>query len=87
MKTQTIADNSLRESDLKLDSGAVKILKESAEKTKRVLEATRMFCPSLSKDIGDMSSDFCLHSSIQDPDAPEDAPPRQSIEVRCFAFF
>ena len=34
-----------------------------------------------------LSSDFCLHCAIHDPDAPPDPPPRQSIEVRCFALF
>lgn len=28
-----------------------------------------------------------LHSSFDDPTAPDDAPPRQSIETRCFVFF
>ena len=30
---------------------------------------------------------FTLHSSFADPDAPEDAPPRESIETRCLLFF
>jgi len=30
---------------------------------------------------------FTVHSSIRDPAAPADAPPRQSIETRCFVFF
>jgi hypothetical protein len=32
-------------------------------------------------------SRFCFHSSITDPTCPADAPPRQSIEIRCLAFF
>ena len=30
---------------------------------------------------------FSLHAAFADPDAPADAPPRESIEVRTFAFF
>jgi hypothetical protein len=30
---------------------------------------------------------FSLHSAIDDPTAPPDAPPRESIEIRAFAFF
>ncbi len=30
---------------------------------------------------------FTVHSSFEDPDAPEDAPPRESIETRCLVFF
>jgi hypothetical protein len=30
---------------------------------------------------------FTLHSSFDDPTAPADAPPRESLETRCFAFF
>jgi len=30
---------------------------------------------------------FTIHSSFADPDAPEDAPPRESIETRCLLFF
>jgi hypothetical protein len=30
---------------------------------------------------------FTPHTSFQDPSSPPDAPPRQSIEVRAFAFF
>jgi len=30
---------------------------------------------------------FTIHSSFKDPTAPTDAPPRQSIETRCFVFF
>jgi hypothetical protein len=30
---------------------------------------------------------FSLHSAFDDPTAPDDAPPRESIEVRSFAFF
>ena len=30
---------------------------------------------------------FTLHSSCEDPDAPVDAPPRESIETRCLLFF
>lgn len=30
---------------------------------------------------------FTAHTAIEDPDAPDDAPPRQSIETRCFVFF
>lgn len=30
---------------------------------------------------------FTIHSSFADPDAPADAPPRESIETRCLLFF
>jgi len=30
---------------------------------------------------------FTAHTAIDDPDAPSDAPPRQSIEIRTLAFF
>jgi hypothetical protein len=30
---------------------------------------------------------YTPHTSFDDPDTPADAPPRQSIEVRCLAFF
>jgi len=30
---------------------------------------------------------FTLHSSFEDPAAPADAPPRESIETRCLVFF
>lgn len=30
---------------------------------------------------------FTIHSSFEDPDAPVDAPPRESIETRCLVFF
>ncbi len=30
---------------------------------------------------------FTVHSSFADPDAPVDAPPRESIETRCLVFF
>ncbi len=30
---------------------------------------------------------FTVHSSFEDPDAPENAPPRESIETRCLLFF
>jgi len=30
---------------------------------------------------------FTIHTSFEDPNAPEDAPPRESIETRCLAFF
>ena len=30
---------------------------------------------------------FSLHSAFDDPTTPDDAPPRESIEVRSFAFF
>ena len=30
---------------------------------------------------------FSLHTSFEDSSSPADAPPRESIEVRCFAFF
>ena len=30
---------------------------------------------------------FTIHSSFEDPDAPVDAPPRESIETRCLLFF
>ena len=29
----------------------------------------------------------CFHSAFSDPSAPDDAPPRESIEVRAFAYF
>jgi len=30
---------------------------------------------------------FTIHTSFEDPDAPADAPPRESIETRCMLFF
>ncbi len=30
---------------------------------------------------------FSLHSAFADPTTPADAPPRESIEIRAFAFF
>ena len=30
---------------------------------------------------------FTIHSSFEDPDAPLDAPPRESLETRCLVFF
>jgi hypothetical protein len=30
---------------------------------------------------------FTAHTSVDDPTAPDDAPPRESIETRCFVFF
>jgi len=30
---------------------------------------------------------FTAHTSIDDPTAPSDAPPRESIETRCFVFY
>jgi len=30
---------------------------------------------------------FTIHTSFEDPDAPSDAPPRESIETRCLLFF
>lgn len=30
---------------------------------------------------------FTIHSSFEDPSAPADAPPRESIETRCLVFF
>jgi len=30
---------------------------------------------------------FTAHTSIEDPNAPDDAPARESIETRCFVFF
>ena len=30
---------------------------------------------------------FTIHTSFEDPDAPVDAPPRESIETRCLLFF
>ena len=30
---------------------------------------------------------FTIHTSFEDPDAPADAPPRESIETRCLVFF
>jgi hypothetical protein len=35
----------------------------------------------------DGTARFTPHTSFADPDSPPDAPPRQSIEVRAFAFF
>jgi hypothetical protein len=35
----------------------------------------------------DRRARFTLHSSFEDPDAPADAPPRESIETRCLVFF
>ena len=35
----------------------------------------------------DMSCKFSLHSAFADPTTPQDAPERQSIEVRCMALF
>jgi hypothetical protein len=37
--------------------------------------------------VTDGRARFSLHSAFDDPTAPADAPPRESIEVRCFAFF
>ncbi|WP_409562694.1 CmcJ/NvfI family oxidoreductase [Hyphomicrobium sp. MC8b] len=36
---------------------------------------------------GDAPCTFSLHSAFSDPSTPADAPKRQSIEVRCVAFF
>jgi hypothetical protein len=36
-----------------------------------------------SNTTADFTSTFSLHSSFQDPSSPLDAPPRESIEVRC----
>ena len=30
---------------------------------------------------------FTIHTAFEDPNAPEGAPPRESIETRCFVFF
>ena len=30
---------------------------------------------------------FTIHTSFEDPGAPADAPPRESIETRCLVFF
>ena len=30
---------------------------------------------------------FTIHSAFEDPTSPPDAPPRESLETRCFAFF
>lgn len=30
---------------------------------------------------------FTIHSSFEDPSVPPDAPPRESLETRCFVFF
>ncbi len=30
---------------------------------------------------------FTIHTSFEDPGAPADAPPRESLETRCFVFF
>ena len=30
---------------------------------------------------------FVFHTACEDPDTPEDAPPRKSIEIRAIAFF
>ena len=35
----------------------------------------------------DGRSRFTIHSSFEDPNAPVDAPPRESIETRCLLFF
>jgi hypothetical protein len=35
------------------------------------------------QDMPDFTSTFSLHSAFQDPSSPPDAPPRESIEVRC----
>ena len=37
--------------------------------------------------LTDGTARFSLHSAFDDPTTPADAPPRESIEVRCFAFF
>ena len=43
--------------------------------------------PNAKPSNGDFKSTFSLHSAFQDPTSPEDAPPRQSIEVRCVLIF
>jgi len=39
----------------------------------------------------DFETDFwtvdCAHSAFRHPDAPEDAQPRESVEVRCLVFY
>ena len=30
---------------------------------------------------------FTIHTSFEDPAVTTDAPPRESLETRCFAFF
>jgi hypothetical protein len=30
---------------------------------------------------------FTIHTSFNDPAAPADSPPRESVETRCFVFF
>jgi hypothetical protein len=30
---------------------------------------------------------FTIHTSFEDPSSATDAPPRESIETRCFVFF
>lgn len=37
--------------------------------------------------ITDGRARFTIHSSFEDPDAPADAPARESIETRCLVFF
>ena len=37
--------------------------------------------------LNDGRARFTPHTSFDDPTSPADAPPRQSIEVRTFAFF
>merc|ERR1711936_1486255 len=34
-----------------------------------------------------LSGRMCFHTAFQDPNAPEDAPVRESIEIRAYAFF
>jgi len=40
-----------------------------------------------SEDNGDAPCTFSFHTAFRDPNTPTDAPARQSIEVRCIAFF
>ncbi len=37
--------------------------------------------------VADGRARFTIHTSFDDPNAAADAPPRESLETRCFAFF
>ena len=37
--------------------------------------------------VDDSVSTFALHAAFADPSSPEDAPPRESIEVRCVVLY
>lgn len=60
------------------------ILDQSARNTCVVLDNTANFAAPEGQSL---SSDCCMHCAISDPDAVENPKPRQSIEVRAFAFF